>query len=91
MAYEVMDLQNHYLSVLSKAQKKFRKTYAGTSEWIKKEHDVMLKEVNKQLKIRGRDPITYDTLRNAEKLALGHVDYASKFSLYLAQVTLGTY
>lgn len=87
---ELIKLRNHLLDVLSAAQSKFRKECEGT-EWIQKEHEAMLTEVNIQLTMRRRDPITLGDLVKIEQNALGHSDYPSKFSLYLAEVILGTY
>lgn len=91
MVYEVIKLRDHFLDVLSTAQTKYRKMYPNTSDWIEKEHEVMLSEVNRQLQERQRPSITMDQLLKAEQLAVGHSDYSSKFSLYCAEITLGTF
>lgn len=87
---ELIKLRNHLLDVLSAAQSKFREK-CEYPEWIQKEHEEMLTEVNIQLATRCRKPITLEDLVKIEQNALGHSDYSSKFSLYLAEVILGTY
>jgi hypothetical protein len=88
---ELIQLRNQLHNFLSDAQDKFRKTYAGTTKWIDKEHEAMLNEVNRHLTERGRPVIALEELRKAEQLALGHSDYSSKFALYCAEIILGTH
>lgn len=91
MASELIQVRDHLLDILSAAQTKFRKKYPDTADWIAKEHEVMLNEVNRMLADRGRSTITLTDLRAAEQLAVGHTDYSSKFSLYCAEIVLGCY
>lgn len=89
MASEFIQLRDHLLNVLSNAQAKFRKKYADSVVWVAAEQEAMLTEVNRQLEIRGKPTITLTELVKAERSAVGHTDYSSKFSLYCAEIILG--
>lgn len=91
MASELIQLRDHLLDVLSEAQEKYRKMYIHTLEWVDKEREAMLSEVNRQLVNRQKSEISMDQLIRAEHLAVGHTDYSSKFSLYCAEIILACF
>ncbi|EPD84161.1 hypothetical protein HMPREF1529_02201 [Microbacterium sp. oral taxon 186 str. F0373] len=48
----------------------------------------MLAEVNDIRRSTGADPVTAEQIKNAERPAIGHSDYATKFALYCAELAL---
>jgi hypothetical protein len=58
----------------------------GEMEWIRFERDLMHRLVNNARVVRGKDQVTLAAIRRCEQLAVGHVDYGTKFPLYLAEL-----
>lgn len=56
--------------------------------WAQFERDGMLADVNRARAERGFAPTTAGAIRAADLPSSGHVDYAEKFSLYCAEITL---
>lgn len=57
-------------------------------EWVVAERQRMLAEVNDIRRAAGAEPVTVEQIENAERPAIGHVDYATKFALYCAELAL---
>lgn len=87
MSIKKIELRDHLLEVLSKAQKKYRAECEGT-EWIEQERNAMFEEVNRQRAVREQPPVLLKDLMKLETMACGHVDYSSKFALYCAELVL---
>jgi hypothetical protein len=77
-------LQELLLAILSKAQGQ----RGIRRDWIAFEQQTMLDAVNRMRAERGDQPITLATLLKKERLAVGHVDYSSKFALYCAELVM---
>lgn len=60
----------------------------GELEWVLHERAVLLSEVNRVRAETGGAPVEADAIEDAEQGALGHVDYATKFALYCAELAL---
>lgn len=58
-------------------------------KWILYERETMLDGVNEERIKRGRTPIIMNDIIRAEKQAIGHSDYSSKFALYCAELVYG--
>lgn len=84
---EKMKLCDHFLEVISKAQKKYREECKGT-EWVEQERNTMFEEVNRQRGVRGLPSVLLKDLMKAETMVCGHFDYSSKFALYCAELVL---
>jgi hypothetical protein len=56
--------------------------------WVLYERACMRAEVNQARAERGKPPADVDVIERAENHAAGHVDYASKFALYCAEIVL---
>ncbi|WP_157831590.1 hypothetical protein [Microbacterium hominis] len=61
---------------------------SGELEWVVSERQRMLAEVNGIRRSTGADPVTAEQIKNAERPAIGHSDYATKFALYCAELAL---
>ncbi len=70
------------------AQQSRRHEYPGTT-WIDVEIDVMHHQINCDRSKRGLVDLSRDVVVRAERMAAGHTDYASKFALYCAELSLG--
>lgn len=57
-------------------------------EWMPWEEREMLHEVNRARAELGAPNVDPDVVHRANQLASGHSDYAPKFALYLAEITL---
>lgn len=53
------------------------------------ERDRMLAAVNEERGRRGFPPVGLKAIDRVEQLACGHVDYATKYPLYCAEIALG--
>lgn len=58
------------------------------TRWAHHERHLMLREVNRARAEQGHDPVTLDVLKRVEQMAVGHVDYFGKFTLYCAELAL---
>ncbi|MCK2245405.1 MULTISPECIES: hypothetical protein [unclassified Crossiella] len=87
-------LRDQFRAVLAMAmeQRSARRTYVETSngtqtlEWVLFEREVMLAAINRARAETGRAPVRIEEVVRAEEQAIGHVDYAMKFSLYCADL-----
>lgn len=57
--------------------------------WVFFEREAMCTEVNRQRSARGLKPVSLLEVLRAERMAVGHSDYASKFCLYCADLAVG--
>jgi hypothetical protein len=56
--------------------------------WALYEQGKMLEAVNLALADRNRPPVQLANIQKVEHMAMGHVDYASKFALYCTEIVL---
>lgn len=49
-------------------------------EWIIAERQCVMDEVNRQRDLLARDPVKIADVERAERMALGHCDYISKYA-----------
>lgn len=56
--------------------------------WALYEQGKMLEAVNLALTARNRPPVQLADIQRVERMAMGHVDYASKFALYCTEIVL---
>jgi hypothetical protein len=71
------------------SQQARRREYPGTT-WLDVEIDVMHHAVNCDRAKRGLPDINRAAVERVERMACGHSDYSSKFSLYCAELALGS-
>lgn len=57
-------------------------------EWVIFEREQMWKAVNNERTKLNKLPVALSEIKRVETTALGHVDYAKKFSLYCAELIL---
>lgn len=57
-------------------------------EWILAERLCVLREVNRLRALRGRPVLDLTTIERAERMALGHSDYISKYAHAAADLVL---
>lgn len=95
-----LEVRDHLLRVLSKAQKERKKRQDMVQDtdspyskenpgWVLFERRTMLDEVNRLRAEKGQTPVTPRDIIKVENQALGHSDYSSKFALYCAEISLG--
>ena len=48
--------------------------------WILAERECVMHEVNRQRALRAYDPVTIADVERAERMAVGHSDYVSKYA-----------
>lgn len=81
--------ETHYeLETLLVAEAKKRST-KEVGQWILDERQAMLDYVNRKRAVVGKSPMTLKDVERVEQLAVGHSDYAHKFSLYCAELIAG--
>ena len=56
--------------------------------WILAERESVMREVNHQRALRAFDPIGIAAIERAERLAVGHSDYVSKYAHAAADLVL---
>jgi uncharacterized protein YkuJ len=56
--------------------------------WVAYEREMMHEAVTKERAKLGKGPIALKKIERVERMALGHVDYSAKFSLYCAELVL---
>ena len=54
--------------------------------WVEQERGVMCDAVNRHRARLGKKPVTMDDVEAVEQLAVGHVDYGTKFALYCTEL-----
>lgn len=57
--------------------------------WVLKEQRVVRNTANRWAHKHGLRPVTLDDVQHLEVPALGHIDYMSKFALYVAEYVYG--
>ena len=78
-------MESHYKpvfeSILTKleAETKLR-TGRTTEAWILAERECVMREVNRQRALIAYDPVGVMAVERAERLAVGHSDYISKYA-----------
>jgi hypothetical protein len=61
----------------------------GEPEWVRRERNAMFVRVNRWRGRRRMPPVDLTEVERAEEQAEGHIDFASKWSLYCAELVLG--
>jgi len=57
--------------------------------WVVYEREQMATAINAARTNRGLGPVTLKDVARVEQQACGHVDYASKYALYCAEMAIG--
>jgi hypothetical protein len=57
-------------------------------EWILAERKCVMREVNRQRRLLGYEPVGIATVERAERTACGHSDYISKYAHAAADLAL---
>lgn len=83
-----MEAQSHILHALTSEMDK-RPTLASNLNWVEKERWAVVYAANDWSQANKFGSITSQDVKHLELLAVGHVDYASKLSLYVAERLLG--
>lgn len=60
----------------------------GEPGWVAYERAVMHAEVNQARAELGAAPVALEAVARAERLAVGHIDYAAKFALHCSELVL---
>jgi hypothetical protein len=70
--------------------RRYEVTVDGRRElaWIPFEQNGMLEEVNEIREERGLVRATLEPILEAERICVGHVDYAEKWALYCAEIAM---
>mgnify|MGYP000665061324 CR=1 FL=1 len=84
---DLRTMHAHMRACLAREHAK-REAYPGLA-WIDAEQAAMLHAVNLERARRRLPHATLAELQRREQLAVGHVDYATKFALYCAELALG--
>lgn len=66
-------------------------TADGTLRWQRHELLGMLEAVNNERAALGKPPAALAAIESADGQACGHVDYASKFPFYCAEIVYGVF
>ena len=85
---DVMNLRRRCLWALRKAMND-RPLFADT-EWIEHERQAITEAANVWALAHGLPTITVGQVEAIEHFAVGHIDYAEKLALYVAELTYGT-
>lgn len=56
--------------------------------WILAERECVMREVNRQRRLLAYDPVVIAVVERAERLAVGHSDYVSKYAHAAADLVL---
>lgn len=56
--------------------------------WILAERECVMREVNRQRRLLAYDPVSIQTIGRAERMAVGHSDYVSKYAHAAADLVL---
>ena len=65
-----------------------RRGHRAVEAWILAERECVLREVNRQRALRAYDPVSIADVERAERLAVGHSDYISKYAHAAADLAL---
>lgn len=65
-----------------------RREKRAVEAWIRAERECVLHEVNRHRALRAYDPVSVADVERAERLAIGHSDYISKFAHAAADLVL---
>ena len=65
-----------------------RRPVSPATRWMPRERAAMLAEVNVIRAERGTSPATAEDVAHCDRMATGHVDWATKFPLYCAELAL---
>ena len=60
-------------------------------EWMIYERNVMLDMTNQERKLHDLEPVEIKDILKVENCAAGHYDYTRKFSLYCAEIGIGSF
>ena len=76
---------SHYKPVFEAIRAKLnaettRRTKRAVEAWILAERECVMREVNYQRRLLAYDPIGLVDVERAERMALGHSDYVSKYA-----------
>ena len=65
-----------------------RREGRSVDAWILAERQCVLRAVNQQRKLFAFDPVSITDVERAERMAVGHVDYVSKYAHAAADLVL---
>lgn len=65
-----------------------QRNFGRPLQWVTYERETMYRETNRLRAELGKKSIEMAEILTAENLATGHVDYASKFALYCAELVV---
>ena len=83
---KVLDAQRWILRGLTAEMAKRRD---NPDRWIDDERMAVVLAANEWAVAKGGCAVTFDEVERIETLAVGHVDYASKLALYVAEMVCG--
>jgi hypothetical protein len=86
-------LLNHFIELASHRDERQEIIQSGAASglemgWVLFERHGMLEEVNRIREERGLMRTTLGPVWQAERLCVGHVDYAEKWALYCAEIAM---
>lgn len=62
--------------------------HRSVEAWILAERECVMREINRQRGLRAYDPVSLADVERAERLAVGHIDYVSKYAHAAADLVL---
>ena len=65
-----------------------RRKGRSVEAWIVAERECVLREVNRQRSLLAFDPVSITDVERAERMAIGHSDYVSKYAHAAADLVL---
>lgn len=90
---DLLAVRDDMLRVLQDAAKhrKLREAIddRGDPAWVGYEREAMHAEVSRIRADRGLPPVGIEHVARVEQLACGHIDYATKYALYCAELAVG--
>jgi hypothetical protein len=89
----VETMASHYKPVYEAIRAKLsaeteRRAGKTVEEWILTERECVLREVNRQRSVLTLDPVSIADVERAERMAVGHSDYVSKYAHAAADLVL---
>lgn len=84
----LLEARDHIVTALRDEMDK-RPTMASNLKWIEKERWAVVYAANDWAQANNFGSITASDVKHLESLAVGHVDYALKLCLYVAERVMG--
>lgn len=84
-------LSDHFQDLAAQRDRRQQALSTGELAWQRFEILGMLSAVNNERDALGKPPVDADAVGLADRQACGHVDYATKFPFYCAEIVYGVF